>query len=84
MRCGALDRMGEAAARGDADGRFHGPSGLGVIRDGRIVIVDQGNHRAQIFTPEGDWLSTFSLSSGYTTPRRRASDASAVNEESQP
>ena len=59
---------------GDADGRFHAPSGLGVIRGNRIVVVDQGNHRAQIFTPEGGWLSTFSLSSGYTTPRRRAAE----------
>ena len=59
---------------GDADGRFHAPSALGVIQGDRLVVVDQGNHRAQIFTPDGQWLSTFSLSSGYTTPRRRAAE----------
>ncbi len=35
----------------------------------RIVVVDQGNHRAQIFAPDGTWRSTFSLSNGYTVPR---------------
>ncbi len=66
---------------GDADGLFYAPSGMGAINGGRIVVVDQGNHRAQIFSPEGDWLSTFSLSSGYTTPRRKASEASSKKED---
>ena len=66
---------------GDADGLFYAPSGVAVIADGRIVVVDQGNHRAQIFSPQGDWLSTFSLSSGYTTPRRRSSEDASSEEE---
>ena len=66
---------------GDADGLFYAPSGVAVINDGRIVVVDQGNHRAQIFSAQGDWLSTFSLSSGYTTPRRRSSEDAATEEE---
>jgi DNA-binding beta-propeller fold protein YncE len=66
---------------GDADGLFYAPSGVAVIADGRIVVVDQGNHRAQIFSAQGDWLSTFSLSSGYTTPRRRSSEDASTEEE---
>ena len=66
---------------GDADGLFYAPSGVAMIADDRIVVVDQGNHRAQIFSPQGDWLSTFSLSSGYTTPRRRSSEEASTEEE---
>lgn len=85
----AATRLGPAGATGpgpqwgetgDADGRFWAPSGLAVIAGDRLVVVDQGNHRAQIFTPEGEWLSTFSLSSGYTTPRRKASDDAATED----
>lgn len=65
---------------GDEDGAFYAPAGLAVIGGGRIVVVDQGNHRAQIFAPDGTWLSTFSLSSGYTTPRRKASETSEPSE----
>lgn len=56
---------------GEYDGEFHAPAGLCRIAGGRIVVVDRGNHRAQIFSPDGTWLSTFSLSSGYTTPKPR-------------
>ena len=54
---------------GELDGQFYAPAGLLALDDERIVVVDQGNHRAQIFAPDGSWLSTFSLSSGYTVPR---------------
>ena len=54
---------------GELDGQFYAPSGVLALDDERIVVVDQGNHRAQIFAPDGSWLSTFSLSSGYTVPR---------------
>ncbi|MBB48176.1 MAG: hypothetical protein CMJ33_06480 [Phycisphaerae bacterium] len=56
---------------GEYDGEFHAPAGLCRIGGDRIVVVDRGNHRAQIFSPDGTWLSTFSLSSGYTTPKPR-------------
>ena len=59
---------------GEEDGQFYAPAGMAATGDGRIVVVDRGNHRAQIFAPDGTWLSTFSLSSGYTTPRRKATD----------
>ena len=54
---------------GELDGQFYAPAGVLALDDERIVVVDQGNHRAQIFAPDGSWLSTFSLSSGYTVPR---------------
>jgi len=56
---------------GGYDGEFHAPAGLCRIGGDRIVVVDRGNHRAQIFALDGTWLSTFSLSSGYTTPKPR-------------
>lgn len=64
----------EWGATGEEDGQFFAPAGLAVTGDGNIVVIDRGNHRAQIFAPDGTWLSTFSLSSGYTTPRRKAAD----------
>lgn len=70
-------RPGEAArtpdrswgGTGELDGRFWAPAGLARIRGDRLVVVDQGNHRAQIFAPDGTWRSTFTLSGGYTVPR---------------
>jgi hypothetical protein len=56
---------------GEYDGEFYAPAGLCRIAGDRIVVVDRGNHRAQIFRPDGTWLSTFSLSSGYTKPKPR-------------
>jgi len=74
----------EWGGTGDADGQLHAPSGLGIVDGNRIVVVDQGNHRAQIFSPDGSWLSTFSLSSGYNTPRRRAAEEPQPLEEDSP
>ncbi|MEE2681855.1 MAG: NHL repeat-containing protein [Planctomycetota bacterium] len=54
---------------GELDGQFYAPAGVAALDGERIVVVDQGNHRAQIFAADGSWLSTFSLSSGYTVPR---------------
>jgi len=70
----SLDAGSTFGRSGEEDGQFFAPAGIAGVRGDRIVVVDRGNHRAQIFAPDGTWLSTFSLSSGYTTPRRKATD----------
>jgi DNA-binding beta-propeller fold protein YncE len=70
---------------GELDGQFYAPAGVAALDQQRIVVVDQGNHRAQIFAPDGSWLSTFSLSSGYTVPRTPAEvDEPSDEQERQP
>ena len=66
---------------GELDGQFYAPAGVAALDQKRIVVVDQGNHRAQIFAPDGSWLSTFSLSSGYTVPRTPAEVAEPSDEQ---
>lgn len=71
-------------ARGTSDGQWWMPQGVAIYTgapilddDGaakggeaaRFVAVDRGNHRAQIFTVDGDWLMTFGLGRSYTRPR---------------
>ena len=48
----------------------------------RVVVVDQGNHRAQIFDPRtGEWSITFSLGMGHDKPRFLKEDFINVEEQ---
>lgn len=38
--------------------RFYGPSWVDVAADGRIFVADFGNHRIQVFGPDGAYLET--------------------------
>lgn len=65
-------------ARGASDAQLWMPEGLapftGATGSGegpRVVVVDRGNHRAQIFRANGSWLMTFGLGRAYTRPRER-------------
>ncbi|KAF4658720.1 hypothetical protein FOZ61_005305 [Perkinsus olseni] len=42
--------------RGDAEGEFCDPSGIGVDSDGRIIVAEYGNDRVQIFDRDGKFL----------------------------
>ena len=45
--------------KGVGPGQFDGPvSVIGDAADNRLIVSDWGNHRVQIFTNNGDWLST--------------------------
>jgi DNA-binding beta-propeller fold protein YncE len=44
---------------GAADGQFSSPTGIVFIRPNRIVVEDFGNHRGQVFTPQGEFLAFF-------------------------
>jgi len=37
---------------------FHMPSGLAVDDQGRLFVLDSGNHRVQVFGPDGKFLKT--------------------------
>lgn len=42
---------------GDGPGAFADPHGVWCLSDGRVVVVDRGNHRLQVFDAEGAWLA---------------------------
>ncbi|KAF4683316.1 hypothetical protein FOZ60_009357 [Perkinsus olseni] len=43
--------------RGDAEGEFCDPSGIGVDSDGRIIVAEYGNDRVQIFDRDGKFFA---------------------------
>ncbi len=72
-----VDSVGQ---RGISDGEFWMPHGVARLdpefgdasRVGpKFVVVDRGNHRAQLIRNDGSWLMTFGLGRAYTRPRQR-------------
>ena len=64
---GSNQDIGES---GSWDGALWLPGEVFPFPGGRVVVVDQGNHRAQVFDPEtGEWSMSFSLGMGHDTPR---------------
>ena len=64
-----------AGERGSWDGALWLPAGLEVLPDGGVVVLDQGNHRAQVFdAASGDWKISFSLGQGHDRPMLLRSD----------
>ena len=54
-------------ARGAAMGQLWNPQGLAFDEQNRLFVIDQGNHRAQIFDHEGNWLVTFGAGRAFTS-----------------
>ncbi|MGH9041714.1 MAG: NHL repeat-containing protein [Acidimicrobiia bacterium] len=52
-----LDTWG--GSHGSGPGAFYNPQGVAVDARGRVWVVDYGNHRGQVFTTTGEFLSTF-------------------------
>lgn len=51
------------------DGALWRPGEVHRFSKGRVVVVDQGNHRVEVFDPvTGEWSLTFSLGMGHDTP----------------
>ena len=44
---------------GDEDGQFDDPNGVDVDEEGRIIVVDSGNHRIQVFDNDGSFIRSF-------------------------
>jgi len=63
---GIIRRVG---TRGVADGQLWLPSAAVGDSQGRAIVVDSGNHRAQRFGAAGEWEMTFSLGRTYTRAR---------------
>ena len=42
---------------GSDAGQFDRPSGIAVAGDGTVYVVDTGNHRIQLFTPDGEFIA---------------------------
>ncbi len=63
---------------GGEHGQFWRPTGVAVDGRNRVFVLDYGNHRAQVFEPDGEWLITFGPGRAYTREseaRRRERDA---------
>ena len=44
---------------GDGDGEFNEPRCLSVNKAGRLMVCDAGNHRIQVFEPNGKFVTKF-------------------------
>ena len=51
---------------GQDDGQFWKPKGIVQDERGRLIVIDHGNHRAGIFSAEGEWLVSFGLGKAST------------------
>ena len=47
----------DIGCKGSNDGQFHGPRGLVIDKYNRLIVCDAGNHRLQLFTLSGNFLS---------------------------
>ncbi len=68
-----LDAHGARLANFGAPGigrvQFHKPRGLAFDEQGRLWVVDWGNHRGQVLTPSGEFVAAFG-SRLFTKPTR--------------
>jgi len=44
---------------GTGPGNFDYPAGIAVSPDGNVYVADNGNHRIQMFSPDGTWLMSW-------------------------
>ena len=44
---------------GKGNGKFNFPLGIGVDKSDLVYVADSGNHRVQIFSPDGAYISQF-------------------------
>ena len=70
---------GKFGGNGTEAGKFHYPTNIFVAENGNIFVSDSLNFRIQVFTPQGEFLSTFGSagdSPGYfSRPRGVAADS---------
>ena len=53
----AGDYITSFGSPGSGPGQFRVPHSIRVSGDGRVYVADRENHRVQVFTPEGEFLS---------------------------
>ena len=54
----------EFGTEGSGKGQFNLPVGIDVAESGRIFVADTGNHRIQVFGPDGSFLYMFTVKTG--------------------
>jgi sugar lactone lactonase YvrE len=50
-------------------GEFYKPRGVTIDGAGRLIVIDHGNHRGQIFSQDGEFIEAFG-SRFFTKPAR--------------
>lgn len=71
------DLLNEWGETGHGDGQFWVAGGIAGDSLGRVYIVDKGNRRVQVFTPQGVYVRQWSVDDGveYSYPEALASDS---------
>ena len=69
------------ARSGSDHGELWQPAGLALAPDGRLLVMDEGNHRAQAFNSQGDWCLTFGTGRAVTPKTRDIRRPSLLSEE---
>jgi hypothetical protein len=60
--------LGTFGRSGGGPGEYQQPDGgLGVLPDGRVVVRDPGNARLQVYSPDGDAVTTWRIRGGFNT-----------------
>lgn len=68
--------VSEFGTYGGGDGQFNGPQGLVVDRQGRVIVVDQGNNRLEVLSFDGQTFAYLdSYEAGFSAPTGVAVDA---------
>lgn len=52
----AVQQIGSVGVAGNAPGQFSFPRAVAVDAEGRVYVADSGNHRVQVFNPDGSFL----------------------------
>jgi len=76
FREGKLERT--VGSYGGGPGQFSRPHDIEVDRDGRVFVVDSGNHRVQRFDAQMKHLATSSASLGLNAPKYLAFDGERI------
>jgi DNA-binding beta-propeller fold protein YncE len=66
QECEVQRRIGTT---GTGMGELWSPTDVAIDHKGRLIVLDHGNHRAQIFDLDGTWLVTFGKGRSYTPDR---------------
>ena len=75
------DERSVLAQTGSDHGELWQPAGLAIAPDGRLLVMDVGNHRAQAFDPQGKWCLTFGTGRAVTPKTRDLRRPSLSSEE---
>lgn len=64
--------------RGIGPGEFNRPSDILAARDGNLLVLDYGNHRGVVITPDGGFVDAFGARQWVMPAKRRPSATSPV------